>query len=184
MEGARLGRKVGEVCNLARYDGHRGRDGGMQDACVQSQANLRLAALARARLQTSPTLPPRRFHKSGLEASTERLRFYLERFKLNCSRADGIAERPRGPTATSRGQRPRKLFVSGIRHEGGGGNRASPSAPPGRIPFCNAIRGRCPRLVADGPPGHFSKGIAPKRDMPKRPHFNFSRSKPLFRSSA
>ena len=43
--------KVGEIFNLARQDGHRGRDGAEQKAHLSRQTALRLAALARARLE-------------------------------------------------------------------------------------------------------------------------------------
>ena len=85
--------------------------------------------------------------------------------------------------ATSRGQRPRNWVGRGIRHEGGGGNRAISSAPsgahavlggnPGALPPASGRRpfgpgticvcllsltlmGCCPRLVTVGTPGQSS----------------------------
>ena len=49
--------KVGEVSNLAWQDGRRGRDGAERKAHTTRETALHLAALARARLETSPTLP-------------------------------------------------------------------------------------------------------------------------------
>ena len=53
-------RKVGEVCNLARQDGRRRRDGVEQHLSKIERFARRLAALARASFQSSPTLscPP------------------------------------------------------------------------------------------------------------------------------
>ena len=69
--------KVGEIFNLARQDGHRWRDGAEHKAHLSRETALRLAALARARLENLAYLvapPPasvRLFVRDGMSRGAD-----------------------------------------------------------------------------------------------------------------